>query len=800
MYPSNTPVILLVDDLPTNLQILGMLLEPEYRTMFAKDGAKALELAQKKKPDLILLDVMMPEMDGFEVCTRLQASPQTQDIPIVFLTARDEGEDIAQGFRLGAVDYITKPFRKEELLARVHTHLKLKRAENLLKQGLAEAQHLAHMGSWVWDIQRNTLTWSDEIYRIFGRQPEEFEATYDAFLTYVHSDDRKMVTTAVTAALAHGKLYSIDHRIVLPNGTERIVHEEGQVSFDASGNAIRMLGTVQDITEKRRLEAELRTLSRAIEESTNLVFVTDAQGRIEYVNPRFERVTGYSIEEIRGQNPRILSSGETSQHEYVTLWNKITSGDTWQGQLKNKKKNGEAYWINGMISPIKSEDGVITHFLAIQEDISEQMRAVQEAQYLVMYDRATSLLNRETFIEQMTERIHECTTYLLLDVDGIKLINDTYGHRLGDEILKRIAAILKETLALMLPASSYLLGRLGEDEFAIAAAGLCDNDGWQLAEDLRKRIENTTFTADVIRVTISIGVVALPMQGATATEILSRLDAAIFRAKGLGRNRSYLFRPEDKDLEKVHSRMRQKERIMKALDEDRFEPWFQPILDLQDRQVHHYEALARMRDETGNIVLPGAFIATAEALGLIHAIDRRMMAKVIAYQAELKRRGEDLSFAMNLSGKYFGDQELLKFLQATIDNTGATPGNLVFEITETAAISDLQHAITFINALKQMGCRFALDDFGVGFTSFVYLREMAVDFLKIDGIFIRKLHERREDQGIVKAITMVANTMRIKTIAEFVEYEETLNLLNDFGVNYAQGFFIGKPAPTPKLN
>jgi EAL domain-containing protein (putative c-di-GMP-specific phosphodiesterase class I) len=277
------------------------------------------------------------------------------------------------------------------------------------------------------------------------------------------------------------------------------------------------------------------------------------------------------------------------------------------------------------------------------------------------------------------------------------------------------------------------------------------------------------------------------------------VDAAVFRAKELGRNRCHLFSPEDdRGIENIHSRLRQKERILRALEEDRFEPWFQPILDLGDQQIHHYEALARMRED-GNIVLPGAFIPTAETLGLIDAIDRTITQKTIHYQARLKQQSHDLSFAINISAKHLGSEELLDFLRTTIEESGADPSRLVFEITETAAIRDLEQAITFIKALKTLGCRFALDDFGVGFTSFIYLREMNVDFIKIDGAFIRRLHEHRDDQGIVKAIITVARDMRVKTVAEFVEQEETLHLLKKFEVDYAQGFFIGKPAPAPNL-
>jgi PAS domain S-box-containing protein len=303
MNSREKPLLLLVDDHATNLQILSLLLEREYAIVTAQNGLEALNVAERQQPDLLLLDIMMPDLDGFEVCRRLKAGVATRDIPIIFLTAKTESDDVLQGFEVGAVDYVTKPFRREELQARVRTHLRLRQAERLLRQGLAEAQHIARMGSWVWDIPADILTWSDEIYRIFGVTPQDFEATNEVFLQRVHPADLSHVKQAVQAALEGRRGYDLDHRIVLPDGQERVVHETGEVTFDEQGRAIRMLGTVQDVTERRQLESELRKLSMAIEESINLVFITDAQGRIEYVNPMFERVTGYLADEALGRIP-----------------------------------------------------------------------------------------------------------------------------------------------------------------------------------------------------------------------------------------------------------------------------------------------------------------------------------------------------------------------------------------------------------------------------------------------------------------------------------------------------------------
>lgn len=795
------PLILLVDDHAPNLKVLEMQLEREYRTISAKNGFLALELVEKQKPDLILLDIMMPDLNGFEVCERLKACPATQDIPIIFLTARTESDDVIKGFKVGAIDYVTKPFRREELFARIKTHVRLKHAEDLLKQGLAEAQHIARMGSWVWNLQTDVLNWSDEVYRIFGVQPQDFEPTYEAFLNMVHPDDRKLVQQTMNTAWHERHPHSIEHRIVLADGQERVVHEAGETTFDENGVAVRMLGTVQDVTERKQLEAELRKLSMVIEESINIVFITDTQGKIEYVNPMFERITGYLSEEVLGQNPRILASGDTPKRQYEDLWGNITAGKSWNGEIKNKKKNGDFYWVQGVISPIRNDVGELTHFLAIQEDISDKRRAEERVEFLATYDSLTGLLNRERFIEFLAEGVAASRpgVLILTDIDEFKIMNDVYGHNMADEFLKRLGEVIQETVVSLIHPQKCVVGRLGEDEIAVAIPGKNGKEGLHIAEEIRKRVEHLTLSTVAIHTTLSVGIVEYPTHGSTTTELLSHVDAAVFRAKSLGKNCCHLFSLEDQDIELVHSRLKQKVRILRALEEDRFEPWFQPILDLSDQQIHHYEALARMRDEEGNIVLPGAFISIAEALGFIDVIDRHIATKTIYRQAELQRQGQNLSFTMNISGKNLGDKELLDYLRYTIQQSGANPGNLVFEITETTAIQDLTQAIKFMNALKSMGCRFALDDFGVGFTSFVYLREMAVDFVKIDGAFIRRLHEHTSDQGIVKAITMVAGEMGIQTIAEFVEKDETLRMLKALGVGYAQGFLIGKPAPLDHL-
>lgn len=552
-----------------------------------------------------------------------------------------------------------------------------------------------------------------------------------------------------------------------------------------------------DVTEQRQALLEVKKLSAAIEQSSNIVFITDNEGVIEYVNPIFEQVTGYARDEALGQTPRILASGETPDSLYGEMWGMIKGGWTWRGMLKNRTKYDGRYWCNTVISPVKDKNGKIVNFLAVQEDITEKRASEERIKYLAYHDEMTDLLNRARFMELLGERLlisqgtRERGVLLMLDIDHFKFINDSYGHGLGDEILRSASRLLKKVLQ----DQTAILGRLGGDEFAVYLPSMDEGKGLEMAERIREQIEAFRSGSHPFRMSASIGVAVYPVHGMSVSELFTRVDAAMYRAKELGRNRCHLYRNEDHILEDIHSRLKWKERILKALDDDRFDVWTQPIVGLDDEKISHYEALARMRDEDGNTLLPGAFIEVAERFDIIGAIDRRIIKKTLSLMSEAGRRGKPYIFSINLSGKDLMDDGLLHFIRSAIAETGADPGRIVFEITETAAVYDIERAINFIQALKSTGCRFSLDDFGVGFTSFTYLRELDVDYIKIDGSFIRNLTKNSNDQLFVKAIADVARGMGIKSIAEFVESEETFRILKKLGVDYAQGYHVGKPEP-----
>ncbi|MCK5237034.1 MAG: EAL domain-containing protein, partial [Deltaproteobacteria bacterium] len=559
-----------------------------------------------------------------------------------------------------------------------------------------------------------------------------------------------------------------------------------------------------DVTSRKLAELELAKISVAIEQSINVIFITDVQGKIDYVNKRFEDVTGYSRDEIIGQTPRVFSSGETPDSVYKDMWSIILSGKTWRGTFKNKKKSGEEYWVNGLIFPVKGADEDIANFLAIQEDITEKMFSEERMSFLKAHDELTGLFNRSKLEKSIshwldTEKDNKAS-FIHMDIDNFKFVNDVKGHKSGDEVLKDLADLLRDFINKYDKAplgelrDQVVISRLGGDEMGLFLPEVSKGDAVKLAEEIRLRVSNEIKFEGDNDLTVSMGVVAYPMQCDSIEQMLIRADAAKYRAKELGQDRVHLYSVDDKVLEDMHSRLNWRTKITDGIEEGRFIPWFQPIMDLKTGKVTHYEALARMLDDNGEVLLPGAFIDVAERFGYIGQIDREITGKVMAVQKETSDSGSPITFSVNLSGKLLNDHGTLDYLRAKIEETGANPKNLVFEITETAAVSDLKVAATFVSELKTLGCKFSLDDFGVGFTSFVYLRELDVDYIKIDGSFIRVIEESENDRLFVKAITDVAKGLGVKTIAEFVGSQEAIDILKDIGVDYVQGYYIGKPA------
>lgn len=435
-------------------------------------------------------------------------------------------------------------------------------------------------------------------------------------------------------------------------------------------------------------------------------------------------------------------------------------------------------------------------------DVTRHRDAEQKADYLSNHDPLTGLLNQRAIhlllgsLIPMAARRDSPLACLSIGIDRFRHINSTYGRHTGDEVLVRLAQKLNDTIRAS-DAVAHLqepvVGRIGGDRFVVvmpdtdlAAAKLA---AARLLEPLN--LTQLTVGEQRVPITLKAGIVGYPVHGTDPATLISHAEEALDAAREPGAAAIRVL-----DLEKHRQEteaMRLLEHLHAALDEDRLVVHFQPILHIGQRKVHHVEALVRMEGADGSLTPPGPMIAVAERFGLIHQVDARVLDIVLAYLGHRDEHHDGVSVAVNLSGANINDPEFLQRIRRRLDETGVNPAHLIFEITETAAIADLHQAQAFMQATRALGCRFALDDFGIGFTSFSHLRTLPLDFVKIDGSFVRNIHKSRGDRGVVQAITQVVKAYDKSVIAEFVENAQILSLLAKMGVDYAQGFHIGKP-------
>jgi diguanylate cyclase (GGDEF)-like protein/PAS domain S-box-containing protein len=566
---------------------------------------------------------------------------------------------------------------------------------------------------------------------------------------------------------------------------------------------------LRDISERIQAEHELRKLSTALEQSHDAIFITDINGTIEYANSRLLELTGFSREELIGEKPNIWKSGETSEEVYNDLWKTILAGKTWKGEILNRKKNGNNYWSSDIISPILDKEGNTTHFLGSQEDITEIRNLNQQLTWQASYDSLTGLVNRREF-ERRLERIVINSkknikgdhALFFMDLDQFKVVNDTCGHTAGDELLRQLSDVLQSKVR-----KRDTLARIGGDEFAVLMEHCSLDHAYRVANSLLDAVQEYHFQWDnqVFRVGVSIGLIPITDKDFSTTDLLKNADSACYIAKEQGRNRIHVYHNEDEDLARRHGEMSWVAKLYKALEENRFCFYAQTITSLQkgkSKQSTSYEMLLRMIDDKGKIVTPEQFFPAAERYNLATKLDQWVIQHIFETLKNHPGFLQDIEFiCINLSGFSLTDKDLLDYIISHVLKNAAIIDSkkLCFEITETAAITNLSNASKFISTLREMGCKFALDDFGSGLSSFGYLKNLPVDYLKIDGMFVKDIADDPIDHAMVKSINEIGHVMGMKTIAEYVENDEIKGMLREIGVDYAQGYGISIPVSLDDL-
>ncbi len=551
-------------------------------------------------------------------------------------------------------------------------------------------------------------------------------------------------------------------------------------------------------------DARLRMLERAVEQSASVILITDTRGRIEYVNRRFTEVTGYRPEEAIGRTPRLLKSGEAPDEVYRELWATITSGREWRGELHNRRKDGSLYWASETISPIRNGRGEITHFIAVQEDVTEARELAEKLKHQAAHDSLTGLINRGEFELRLAALLSATRreagsrhALAYIDLDQFKVINDTCGHAAGDELLRQVAELMRRQLR-----RQDVLARLGGDEFGLLLRDCSPEMAARIMDKLHELVVAYRFGwgESHFRIGMSAGVVPITADSPDTAELLKQADAACYAAKEEGRGRVRVLREGDAGITRMSREMAWVERLERALEEDRFLLYGQRIQPLREGLTGRIEVLLRKLGSDGRLIPPGEFLPAAERFGIASRIDLWVIGHLSAMLAEVPGlRPETLSLAVNLSGPSLGDERVLRQVAELVRDGPLSRAHLTFEVTETAAITSLTSALEFMEELHGHGVHFALDDFGAGLSSFGYLQQLPIDYLKIDGRFVRNMLEDRMDAAIVRSVNDLGHALGIGTVAEFVENEAIREQLREMGVDYAQGYGIARPAPLAEL-
>lgn len=740
--------VLAVDDNATIRRAISLRLSSKgYHVVTAEDGQVALDALSAQNFDLILLDLQMPRVCGEQVLKEVRSRWTETELPVIVLAASDDKHDIKRTLDLGANDYVVKPGDLPVLLARIKTQLSL-------KEKSARLEH--HEGR----------------------------------------TRRAVEQACAPVALVDGMASQAPARVQAPppwRGSAGALAADQAPQSRALWEPPRQApdGGAPDDLDYRLWYDNTPTMS----------FTLTPEGEIVAANRFGAHFFGYHRSELTGRSIFSLYADDAvvSAHEFLAdVCDQPGRPHRWE--VRRRKKSGDLLWVRETARAITDPSDRVT-ILMTCEDIDETYKLTEKLTHQANHDELTGLANRKAFEQRLGKVVDsaatEGTRHVLayLDIDQFKIINDTCGHAAGDELVKQIARLLKSVVR-----KRDTLARMGGDEFALLIEDCALDAGLTLIGALKSRIQGHQFLwrGRTYHTTASVGVTVIDRNASSVESVMSMVDTACYAAKDAGRNRVHVYEKDDEAVVARHGEMRWATRISDALREDRFELNFQRItpVDASRDDGDHYELLVRMRDESGLVVAPGEFLPAAERYNLADKLDRWVIARALQWLRSDPRLIERLHLcSINLSGQSMGNEEILAYIFEQLDAGGVPAEKLCFEVTETAAISDLVNATRFITQLKDRGCRFALDDFGSGFSSFAYLKNLPVDFLKIDGTFVRDIVSDSIDYQMVRSINEIGHVMGKKTIAEFVEDLSVLSKLEAVGVDYVQGYGIGRPTP-----
>jgi len=711
-------------------------------------------------------------------------------------SARIAEGDYSARTGLQGVDELSALGRSFDLMAQRMT-------ENVARQErghalLAEAQQIAHFGSWELDSFTGKLEWSTQMFHLLEVDSSACVPSCEAFLNVVHPDDRALVSQSCFHTQTENKPRQFIHRLLMADGRIKWIEQRCTHYVDADGRVVRSVGTVQDVTSREEAALQLSIAAVAFE-TQEAILVTDKDANIIKVNHAFERITGYSQEEVLGKNPSLLSSGRQDKTFYRVMWEAINSEGRWSGELWDRRKDGEIYpkWLT--ITAVKNRDKV-THYVAVFMDITGRKKAEEEIYSLAFFDPLTHLPNRRLLMDRMhialgqSDRSRHCGALMFLDLDHFKVLNDTKGHEFGDQMLIEVARRLSVCVR-----DSDSVARFGGDEFVVLLEGLSINENEAVvqaglvAEKIRDSLSQTYLIADYVHESSSsIGVVLFNGAEVEAENLFKRADLAMYQAKEGGRNMVRFFEPAMQAV--LEARTLMERALRQALPNDELELYFQ-VQTNQDNTLLGAEVLLRWRNPVLGLVSPAEFIPLAEQTKLILPIGQWVLEQACARLKLWETHPVlcNMRLAVNISPVQFHRPDFVRQVKTILAESGANPQRLELELTENLVLEDVEEAILKMTELKAFGVRFSMDDFGTGYSSLQYIKRLPISQLKIDQSFVRDILTDSGDAMMVQTIVAMARNFGYEVIAEGVEEHAQLSPLIKIGCASFQGYLFGRP-------
>lgn len=654
---------------------------------------------------------------------------------------------------------------------------------------------------WMMDAGLENLIYVSPAYEKIREQT--LKSLYDepaSWLEAIHPDDRERVSEAFVKMPDSGK-FDEEYRVVKMDGSIRHIHNRG-FPVRENGRVSGWAGIAEDITERKNYEERLRLAESVFENSEEAIIVTDSANRIVSVNPAFVRITGYEDKDVTGRDPKIMGSGRHGKEFFSGMWDSINKAGSWQGEIWDRRKNGELYpkWLS--ISTIKDEKGGVANYIGIFADITERKKAEERLDYMAHFDALTKLPNRlllKDRAEQAITSSHRSKSkagILFLDLDNFKNINDSFGHRFGDTLLQAVSERLKDVLR-----ESDTIARIGGDEFIVLLSGI-DSAG-EAARVARKITDSMrepfALEGHTMSITTSIGISLYPDDGADYDTLMKNSDTAMYRAKEVGRDTYQFFTQEMND--RVLERLSIENSLRQAIKMEEFILHYQPQVDIGTGSITGIEALIRWQHPENGLVPPGRFIHIAEDSGLIVPIGEWVLRTACRQNREWQKAGlPAVPMAVNLSPVQFRQENLLDVVKRAVRDAEIDPQYLEIEVTERAVMHNVDEAVALMKKLKGMGLKLTVDDFGTGYSSLSYLKRFPIDKLKIDQSFVRDINSDPNDAAITLAIISMSHSLGLKVIAEGVETAEQLAFLKEHGCDEIQGYYFSKPVPPDEFS